>query len=261
VSSDPGGSSRHLVVFRDGQPVFTQGDAGEEMYVIQDGRVEIVFERDDGVAVTLAVLERGDFFGEMAVIEGAPRTATARAKGDCTLLPLRGALFIEMLQRDPEIALRIMRKLCGRIRDLQDRLSDQAAEPLSFIVEAAPGGARTVPVSLGASGPGAAKVRLVHASGTTFELPPVAEIRVGRPDTAVGSVPEVDLTALNQARTVSRAHARILRRDGKLFLLSETGATNGTFVDGDRLEAGAPREIRPGQSVTFGTVTLELQTG
>jgi pSer/pThr/pTyr-binding forkhead associated (FHA) protein len=102
---------------------------------------------------------------------------------------------------------------------------------------------------------------LVHDSGLVFALPEVSESRVGRPDSAVGNVPEVDLTAVNQARTVSRFHARILRRDGKLFVVAEAGAPNGTFVAGDRLEPGVPREIAVGSVVTFGTVSLTLRVG
>jgi CRP-like cAMP-binding protein len=257
LRSDPGGSSRHLVNYVDGEHVFTQGEPGEEMYIVQDGQVEIVLRAEDGGGVTLATLERGDFFGEMAVIEGAPRTATARSKGGCRLLPLRGALFIEMLQRDPETTLRIMRKLCGRIRELQSRLSELEDGESSFIGEA-PAVAPVAPVA-----PATDRIvaRLVHASGVVLELPDLAEARVGRPDSAVGTVPDVDLTSLNEARTVSRSHARILRRDGKLFVVAEPGTTNGTFVAGERLEAGVPREIRAGDRITFGTMTLELQVG
>jgi CRP-like cAMP-binding protein len=254
LQSDSGGSSRHLVTYVDGQAIFAQGDQGEDMYIVQDGQVEIMLEARDGDVVSLATLERGDFFGEMAVIEGAPRTATARSKGGCKLLPLRGALFIEMLQRDPETTLRIMRKLCSRIRQLQDRLSELDDDPISLVGEA------VVPAPVPAAAtPERTAARLIHATGVVLELPDVVEARVGRPDSSVGSVPEVDLTPFNQARTVSRAHAKILRRDGKLFVVAEAGTTNGTYVDGQLLEAGIPREVRGGESVTFGTVTLKLE--
>ena len=250
-------SSRHLVTYQDGEHIFRQGDPGEEMFIIQDGEVEIVFEGEDGDVIQLATLERGDFFGEMAVLESAPRTASARAKGGCKVLPLRGALFIEMLQRDPETTLRIMRKLCNRIRELQSRLGDDDGDSrMLFVGEAAP--ARTATAT-----PAAKRVeaRRVHASGLVLPLPEVAEARVGRPDPAVGSVPEVDVTALNEAGTVSRSHARILQRDGKLLLVAEAGATNGTFLNGKRLQPGVPRELHAGDAVAFGKVELKLELG
>ena len=253
MHSETGRSSRHLVTYPDGEPIFRQGEAGEEMYIIQDGRVEIVLETEDGDVHSLATLERGDFFGEMAVLEGAPRTATARSKGGCKVLPLRGGLFIEMLQRDPETTLRIMKKLCSRIRELQGRLSDQEEESrLLFVGEVAPS---TAPQASAGDLGG----RLVHATGVVLELPDVAEARVGRPDPSVGSVPELDLGALPGADTVSRSHARILHRGDKLLVVAEAGAANGTRVNGERLEAGAPRELRPGDELAFGQVRLRLE--
>ncbi len=167
-----------------------------------------------------------------------------------------------MLQRDPETTLRIMKKLCSRIRELQDRLSDLADGDASFVGEAAPTPAPTLPAPVSAAPDRAtAGARLVHASGIVLPLADVAEARVGRPDSAVGSVPEVDLTPLNEERTISRSHARILRRDGKLFVVAEAGATNGTFVAGERLEPGVPREIAAGSTISFGTVTLTLAIG
>jgi CRP-like cAMP-binding protein len=246
-------TSRHLVTYRDGEHIFEQGQPGEEMYIVQDGRVEIVHTAEDGDVTSLAVLERGDFFGEMAVLEGAPRTATARAKGGCKVLPLRGALFIEMLQRDPETTLRIMRKLCSRIRELQSRLGDDDDSRMLFIGEIAP--QRTAE----ATAPAAA-ARLVHATGVVLRIPDRREARVGRPDPAVGSVPEIDLTALNAEGTVSRSHARILHREGKLMVVAEPGATNGTFVNGQRLEPGVPHEIGAGDTVAFGKVALRVAT-
>jgi len=252
--TDSGGPSRHLVSYADGESIFRQGEPGDQMYIIRDGQVEIVLEGAEG-AISMAILERGDFFGEMAVLEGAPRTATARAKGACSLLPLRGSLFIEMLQRDPETTLRIMKKLCARIRELQDRLSELAEGEVPLVGEAPPAPAPAPAVSA------PTRARLVHEQGAVLELPNVAEIRVGRPDTAVGTVPDVDLTPFNQARTVSRSHAKILQRDGKLFVIAEAGTTNGTFVDAERLEPGVEREARHGDRLTFGTVALKLEIG
>jgi CRP-like cAMP-binding protein len=255
--TSPPEPSRHLVAYVDGEPIFRQGDPGDEMYIVDDGQVEIILETGDGETVSLAMLERGDFFGEMAVLEGAPRTATARSKGGCRVLPLRGALFTEMLQRDPETSLRIMRKLCSRIRDLQNRLAELDSDPVSLVVETAP--AAPPPAAAPAAHPLGA--RLVHESGVVLHLPAIADARVGRPDSSTGAVPDLDLMPLNRDRSVSRSHARILNRDGKLSVVAEPGTTNGTFVNGERLESGVPREVHAGDRVTFGTVTLELHVG
>jgi pSer/pThr/pTyr-binding forkhead associated (FHA) protein len=75
----------------------------------------------------------------------------------------------------------------------------------------------------------------------------------------VGSVPEVDLGSLAEAGTVSRSHARILHRGGKLFVVAEAGATNGTFLNRERLAAGVPHELSAGDSLAFGNVKLTLQ--
>jgi CRP-like cAMP-binding protein len=250
---EPAPPSRHLASYPDGEPIFTQGEKGDEMYIVQEGHVEIVREGERGEIVPLATLGRGDFFGEMAVLEGAPRTATARSRGGCKVLPLRGALFVEMLQSDPETTLRIMRKLCGRIRELQGRLGEHGA-PVTVVGEAAPA------VTHDAAARRLSTVRLVHASGVSLALPERAEARVGRPDPAVGSVPDVDLTPFEEARTVSRSHARIVNKDGRLFVLAEA-ATNGTFVGGERLEPGVPHELRAGDSIAFGKVSFQLQVG
>lgn len=248
--SDP---SRHLVAYSDGQVVFEQGDSGDEMFIIEDGQVEILFEDDDGDSVSLALLDRGDFFGEMAVLDGAPRTATARAKGECRVLPLRGEQFTEMLKRNPSITLRIMKKLSGRVRELQRRLGEVLDTSETLVDEVAP----VAPQQAPAAQPLA--VRLVHESGVEFVLPDVAEALVGRPDSSVGRVPEIDLTPLNEERSVSRSHARIANRDGSLFLIEETGTMNGTFANGKRLKSGVPYEVRDGDSLGFGSLVLTLR--
>src|SRR5215203_2128608 len=68
------------------QPVFWIGDEGADFYVIQAGRVSVCYPDDMGHEVTIAVLNAGDFFGEISLLDGGPRTATIRADGDVTLL-------------------------------------------------------------------------------------------------------------------------------------------------------------------------------
>lgn len=251
----------HFKSFAEGEVIFEQGAVGEEMYIVQTGQVEIVHRDGDGTPEErLAVLENGDFFGEMAVLEGEPRTASARALTDCKVLPVSGATFTKMLQGNPEIAVRMMRKMCSRIRHMEARFRSRTGSVARESVSEAPPPAPPPAAAPAAPPPAPTRShRLIHEpTGTRFELVG-ADVSVGRPDSAAGTVPEVDLTALNQERTVSRRHARIQIRDGRFYAIEETGTMNGTFVNGQRIEAGRPVEFKPGDEVGFGAVKLRLE--
>src|ERR1700732_2465244 len=109
------------VDFSAGEIIFREGDLGTEMYIISEGKVEILnrLGEDDRV---LAVLEKGGFFGEMSVLEDLPRAATARALTDSRLLQINGSTFDQLLQGNPEIAVRMMRKLSRRLRETDEML-------------------------------------------------------------------------------------------------------------------------------------------
>ena len=96
-------------------------------------------------------------------------------------------------------------------------------------------------------------------SGTRFELGGSEPILVGRRDPITGIEPQVDLTAIDPERSCSRQHAKIVC-DGESFLLVEDiGTTNGTFLNGTRLATGVPGEIRHGDKLRFGTVSLTFE--
>ena len=75
-----------------GEVIFKEGDLGTEMFILQEGQVEIL-KTLQGVDEQLAVLEKGDFFGEMSLLEDLPRTASARAVSACKLIRINGATF------------------------------------------------------------------------------------------------------------------------------------------------------------------------
>lgn len=108
-------------VYADGEPIVRQGDVGECMYVIQDGRVEVIAEHD-GEEIRLRELGKNDFFGEMAIFEDEVRTATVRAIGDARVLTVDKKNFLSGIHEDPSLAFRIVETMSHRIRDLTDRL-------------------------------------------------------------------------------------------------------------------------------------------
>ncbi|HXI02674.1 MAG TPA: cyclic nucleotide-binding domain-containing protein, partial [Candidatus Saccharimonadales bacterium] len=105
----------YIVKLRAGDLVFNEGDPGTEMYIVQSGAVEIYNEGARGRRV-LALMEKGDFFGEMALLDGAPHAATARAVEDVELIEINSTLFDRMIKANAEIAVRMLRKLSIRLR-------------------------------------------------------------------------------------------------------------------------------------------------
>lgn len=100
--------------FGAGTVLFEEGQPGDNMYVVQDGEVEIRRQVGETERV-LAVLTPGEFFGEMAILNGRPRSATAVVRTDARLLVIEGRTFEAMLRARPEIALRIIKALATRL--------------------------------------------------------------------------------------------------------------------------------------------------
>jgi CRP/FNR family cyclic AMP-dependent transcriptional regulator len=100
--------------FPAGYVLFREGDPGAEMYVLQSGRVQIRKRLGSGER-TVATLGRGEFLGEMALLNGKPRTATAVALEATRCLVLDAATLEQMIVRSPEIAVSLVRKLSLRL--------------------------------------------------------------------------------------------------------------------------------------------------
>ncbi|MDX1503473.1 MAG: cyclic nucleotide-binding domain-containing protein [Thermoanaerobaculia bacterium] len=233
--------NRFLVRHRAGEMIFREGDVGDEMFIVHTGEVEIAVE-EDGSLQRLARLEKGDFFGEMSLLEDLPRNASARALSDVQLVRVDRATFDKMLRANPEIAVRIMRRLSGRLRQA-DRMLRRKTEKLR---------------RERASGEPVPGYRLRHRGSERLFPLAAAEIMVGRRDPVTGIHPEIDLSEIDPERSSSRRHAKLVHRDGGLYLIEDIGTTNGTFVDGERLRAGVARRVSPGATLRFGLVEFEL---
>jgi len=118
----------HRRRYAKGQVVFVQGDPGTSLYVIEEGRVRISRVSPDGRELVLAVLGPGDFFGEMSLLDGEPRSADAAAQDDCQLLLLPREGFLRFVERHPQMALRLLAVVSRRLR-----YTDQVAEDVAFL--------------------------------------------------------------------------------------------------------------------------------
>src|SRR5260370_18277458 len=172
----------------------------------------------------LAVLEKSDFFGEMWGREARPRAASARSLTDTRLLQINGSTFDQMLQANPEIAVRMMRKLSRRLRETDELLKTSFGNRVSPVSRDLPSPSVQVP----AEGP----ERLVHSpSGMEFQLSAGPETTVGRRDPVTAIFPDIDLTPADNHRSVSRRPAN-LYRPAPTFFLSQALLTPTThFLD------------------------------
>jgi len=112
--------------YPDGALIFRQGEAGDCMYVIQAGHVDVLHERE-GQEVLLTTLGAGDIFGEIAIFRQEARSATVRARGEARVLTLDKRAFLRRVHEDPSLAYRILQKMSNRIRELSTELAQLKA--------------------------------------------------------------------------------------------------------------------------------------
>jgi CRP-like cAMP-binding protein len=108
--------------YGDREVVCRQGERGDCMYVIQAGRAEVLRE-EDGAEIVVGELATGDVFGEMAIFEREPRSATVRVKGEARVLTLDKRSFLRRVHEDPSLAFRILQRMSSRIRTLNQEVS------------------------------------------------------------------------------------------------------------------------------------------
>jgi CRP-like cAMP-binding protein len=233
-----------------GERIFDQGDLGTEMYIILDGAVDII-KHIGGESHLLSRLEKGDFFGEMALLEAAPRTADAVAASESRVLLINGSQFDDMLRKNPEIAVRIIRKYSKRLREanaLLERLVGREVDADHAALDA-------TQISQPEK---ATRHRLVDvATGTAFFLSSGDETTIGRADPVTGILPDVDLTPVDTNRSVSRRHAKIIHSGEDYHVLEEVGTVNGTYVNEQRIPTGVPVTMHNGDLVKIGLIEMK----
>jgi CRP/FNR family transcriptional regulator, cyclic AMP receptor protein len=107
--------------------LFRQGDMGDAMYLIESGRVRISIRAEDKQEVTLAELAQGDFFGEMAIIDGRQRSADAHVIEDANLAVLSRDAFLSFVRTSPDVALEMLSALTDRLRRTDELLRSRVS--------------------------------------------------------------------------------------------------------------------------------------
>jgi CRP/FNR family cyclic AMP-dependent transcriptional regulator len=112
--------------FPAGTRVFHEGDSSDACYIVKEGSFRVTREHSDGRAITLATLGPGEIFGELAMLDGDSRSASAEALTDGELLALPANDVRSLLARHPEIALKLVAGLVRRLRAANVRLTKQS---------------------------------------------------------------------------------------------------------------------------------------
>lgn len=107
--------------FRKGEIICKEGDIGDEMYIIHSGKIAITKMSRD-LETTLAVLADGEFFGEMAIIDNQPRSATAKAVDNSKVIVLSAEIFESQISTNPKLIMRILRKMSNRLREADRKI-------------------------------------------------------------------------------------------------------------------------------------------
>lgn len=106
------------------QTIFQRGDAGDSLMAVVRGRVKICSQSVEGKELILNIIKPGELFGEIALLDGEPRTADAVALERCELLVLSRVSFLPFVERNPGVALRMMAVLCRRLRKTSAQFED-----------------------------------------------------------------------------------------------------------------------------------------
>ena len=237
--------------------IFTEGDLGTTMYIVQSGKVRL-FRMVDGHKRAHGVMEKGDFFGEMSILEGLPRTASAEAVEDAELIEINSMTFDKMIKGNIEIAIRMLRKLSIRLRETEKRLEEIQAGSVQLPQPSRPA-PRPQPAPTAGAKKGTGARLEVEGESTVFPLGE-AETLIGRYDPVTDTRPDIDLTQVDLKRSVSRRHARVVRTNEGTFVTEEVGALNGTFVNGTKLVTGRAHVVEDGDKVSLGMVKMVFRT-
>src|SRR6476619_3302395 len=124
-----------IIAVSPAERIFTEGEIGTTMFIVQSGRVRLTRQTPAGL-VTIAEMEKGDFFGEMSLLEAVPRNMSAEALEPTELIEINSTTFDRMIRSNIEVAVRMLRKLSGRL---------QKAETLLSAIRSAPAEAPAVP--------------------------------------------------------------------------------------------------------------------
>lgn len=109
---------------KSGSTIFSKGDAGTSLFAVCGGIVQVIAPSVEGKTAVLNLIREGEFFGEIALLDGGPRTADAVAFTDCKLMMIERRYFLPLLRGEPDLAIKLLEVLCARLRQTTEQVQD-----------------------------------------------------------------------------------------------------------------------------------------
>jgi len=106
--------------------IISEGDTSDSLYAVLSGKVKIYLSDDEGKEIIINIQGAGEYFGELALLDDSPRSASVMTIEECKLAIISKSAFDECLEANPQIALRVIRGLSGRLRDLTENVKSLA---------------------------------------------------------------------------------------------------------------------------------------
>lgn len=106
--------------------LFLKGDEGDALYGVLSGRIKISTAAPGGKEIILNVINPGDVFGEIALLDGGPRSADASAMSMTTLMAIPRRDFVQLMEREPRLSTHLLRLVCARLRVTSEMIEDAA---------------------------------------------------------------------------------------------------------------------------------------
>lgn len=131
--------------YRKGEVIFERTDPSTDLYIVNSGKLKAVLSDEEGDEIVLAHFEKGAFFGELSLLDGKGRSATIVADGDAELAVLKKDVFLDLLYKEPKLAVELMATLADRLRKADDMIESLAflevgERLIRMLLDAAAGG-------------------------------------------------------------------------------------------------------------------------
>ena len=240
--------------YNKGDTIFKSTDEGQSAFVIQSGKVKLT--RDlDGDQILVEELVKGDIFGIPSMLLNTTRLYYAVAEeNDTVIVEITANIFSDILQKNPEIALRILFGLSEVLVNTEITLAKMYSMVHSpkpeILVES-----NKVPL------PASVRASLIFP-GNQMSFPLIyTETVIGRRDAFGKLHPDIDLSEADKDKYISRRHGVVFFQDSSFFLKEELGVINGTYLNGERLKSGTPYNLKVGDQIKFCNIEAIFHIG